>query len=293
MERLEVDGRPPHDPAGRRARPQRDPPRVWPRDERLALHRPFDRRGLLGLGPGAAGLPARRIFPPRQSTTAPSRSSSATPRSSCNYSTLGPTGQFGTFKQLSTTKFDSDPFAWQSPAGGVELFAVDEAGHLQASYHYPTRWASWATLASGVDACPVPLLTPQCPNGDGYYCGGHGVGGTKGTLYSCTGGALSLENPCPNGCEDIGKGGNDQCGCNSNADCAQCGVCLQQALMCVSGSGVTGNNCTAYLDNALGMSCNKDSDCDPCGASDGGVVCASCASLPTNTCAGSCCQFGG
>ncbi len=55
---------------------------------------------------------------------------------------------------------------------------------------------------------------PSCPNGDGPYCGGHGVGGNPTNLYSCSAGNLTLTDTCTTyqyGCVPGQAGVSDQC----------------------------------------------------------------------------------
>jgi hypothetical protein len=53
------------------------------------------------------------------------------------------------------------------------------------------------------DACA------PCPNGDGSYCGGHGVGSDPSTLYMCKSGQVTPLEACEHGCEHGSTG--DQC----------------------------------------------------------------------------------
>lgn len=51
----------------------------------------------------------------------------------------------------------------------------------------------------------------SCILGDGLYCGGSGVIGDPRTLYRCTGGNISIEKACANGCKPAPTGQPDQC----------------------------------------------------------------------------------
>lgn len=53
--------------------------------------------------------------------------------------------------------------------------------------------------------------TKPCASGDGFYCGGNGVPGWKGTLYRCTGGRARAERECPYGCASMAAGTDDYC----------------------------------------------------------------------------------
>ncbi|HLK38845.1 MAG TPA: GH25 family lysozyme [Polyangiaceae bacterium] len=57
----------------------------------------------------------------------------------------------------------------------------------------------------------LPLPPTACPSGDGLYCGGDGVLGIARSLYGCAGGALTLIEECPNGCQPMPAGVNDAC----------------------------------------------------------------------------------
>jgi hypothetical protein len=219
-----------------------------------------------------------------------------------SYSTERSNGTFTNFAHFSTTQFISDPFAWQlSTTGRIEVFAIDSNNVLRSSYHAGSSWSAWSGWAqhdSGVDPCTSSPLAPQCPNGDGAYCGGHGVGGATGTLYACNAGKLSDPTPCTYGCTEIGQGKTDQCNsappivsCTTNADCAdggagQCAVCVQPSQQC--GGDTSANYCSPDLTNVLGQTCASSTDCDPC--STGTLVCVSCPPTVGRTCNGNCCQ---
>ena len=46
---------------------------------------------------------------------------------------------------------------------------------------------------------------------DGLYCGGDYIQGDPNTLYRCSGGDLSVEQVCSNGCEVMPTNVDDQC----------------------------------------------------------------------------------
>ena len=81
--------------------------------------------------------------------------------------------------------------------------------------------------------CPADC--PGCPNGNGLYCGGHGVGGTTGTLYQCTNGSLSVSKVCGVSCTSEPAGTNDVC-----APCP-----AGNGLYC-GGHGIGGSTGTLY-----------------------------------------------
>lgn len=58
------------------------------------------------------------------------------------------------------------------------------------------------------DSCAAAT---ECPFGDGLYCGGNGVGGDAGSLYSCSSGALELAEVCIDGCSAMEPGIADAC----------------------------------------------------------------------------------
>lgn len=195
------------------------------------------------------------------------------------------------FAERAPGTFASEPFAWQRPDGRVELFAVTAEGHLTATYHSKTGWTAWKRLATGLDACPAPAI--GCPEGNGLYCGGHGVGGNSGTLYSCTDGKLGVAEACSAGCQDHGKGGDDGCrapsGCTTNGDCVasmgQDAVCVRPSEYC-AGTQNSANYCSTDLQATLDQPCNQTVDCDPGGT--GTMVCGAC----EGSCGATrCCQF--
>ena len=210
--------------------------------------------------------------------------------------TMNPTThKFSTpFAERAGGTFASDPFAWQRPDGRVELFAITTQGHLTATYHSKTGWTAWKRLATGLDACPAPAI--GCPNGNGSYCGGHGVGGDPGSLYSCTDGKLTLDERCSASCEDNGKGGTDMCaqptGCTSNNDCVgsmgKDAVCVTPALFCSGAVASEANYCSTDIQATEDQPCATTSDCDP--GMTGTMVCGACIGSCGAT---SCCQFTG
>ncbi|HUB05559.1 MAG TPA: glycoside hydrolase domain-containing protein [Myxococcales bacterium] len=211
----------------------------------------------------------------------------------------------GKFASLSTDQFASDPFAWQGADGRDWVFAVTANGHLDAAHHTVNGWKAFVRLATGVDSCVAAQIEPQCPAGDGLYCGGHGVKGNDGTLYACKQGKLTTVQSCAAGCEDEGKGGEDQCkasggtpdggpggggqpdagtnSCASNADCPSDEVCEQPAIICGGETGV--NQCTADVMTLQGQACSNDAECNVVGGTT--LVCAAC---PAG-CGGNCCQI--
>jgi hypothetical protein len=215
-----------------------------------------------------------------------------------SYTTMNQaTHGFASFKHFDPPdEFVTDPFAWKLPTGRVEVFAINADGKLFGSYHTsPTAWTGWGQpIASNLDiSCIAPAVVaapPACPNGDGLYCGGHGVGGTSGDLYNCTSGDLVLASDCtPNGCEKIGKGGADICGCNGPSDCPDsCAVCVEPSQFC--GGGFSGSNyCDLDINETLAQPCSSNADCDPCQT--GTMACTSCADLGCD--GGKCCQTAG
>ena len=51
----------------------------------------------------------------------------------------------------------------------------------------------------------------SCWLGNGLYCGGNGVNGDTTTLYRCSGGTVTVEQRCANGCQTKPNGQNDVC----------------------------------------------------------------------------------
>jgi lysozyme len=200
--------------------------------------------------------------------------------------TMNPTThKFSTpFAERAPGTFSSEPFAWQRPDGRVELFAVTTEGHLTATYHSATGWTAWKRLATGIDACPAPAV--GCPNGNGTYCGGHGVGGTPGSLYTCNEGMLTLDERCSASCQETGNGGADVCaqqtGCEKNSDCVaaygQYAVCVTPSLFCADPETNQPNYCTTQIQATEDQPCTQTSDCDPAGTGD----------MTCGTCIGSC-----
>jgi hypothetical protein len=83
-------------------------------------------------------------------------------------------------------------------------------------------------------------MTSGCPSGDGLYCGGDGVSGDANTLYRCTGGTLTVDTVCPNGCQKMPAGTNDQCAPAMTSGCPS-----GDGLYC-GGDGVSGDANTLY-----------------------------------------------
>jgi GH25 family lysozyme M1 (1,4-beta-N-acetylmuramidase) len=55
----------------------------------------------------------------------------------------------------------------------------------------------------------------SCAQGNGLYCGGHGVSGSSLKLYDCQNGAVTPIETCALGCEPMPDGQNDQCAAGS------------------------------------------------------------------------------
>ena len=71
-------------------------------------------------------------------------------------------------------------------------------------------------MPSGMDdqcaAAPPPPQDNGCSGyQDGLYCGGDYIQGDPGTLYRCSGGSLSVEQSCDNGCQSMPSGQDDLC----------------------------------------------------------------------------------
>ena len=69
------------------------------------------------------------------------------------------------------------------------------------------------------DATADGSAPPQaCPNGNGPYCGGDGIGGDPSTLYFCTAGMLRAMSPapCPHGCHVVHAALDDYCEVDCN-----------------------------------------------------------------------------
>jgi GH25 family lysozyme M1 (1,4-beta-N-acetylmuramidase) len=58
------------------------------------------------------------------------------------------------------------------------------------------------------DSCAA---TTFCPAGDGLYCGTDLIGGDPNTLYRCTGGTVTVDRACANGCRFAAFGSDDFC----------------------------------------------------------------------------------
>ena len=61
------------------------------------------------------------------------------------------------------------------------------------------------------DKCAPSTTSSACPQGDGLYCGGDGVSGNPGTLYSCHNGQLVVAQQCSSGCQKNPPGVPDAC----------------------------------------------------------------------------------
>ncbi len=200
---------------------------------------------------------------------------------------------FSQYTRRGETKFGADPFGWQRPDGRVELFSITDAGHLLSSYHSKTGWTAWKELATGLDSCPPVAV--GCPNGDGNYCGGHGVGGSAGSLYTCTNGMLTLDERCSASCQENGSGGEDVCaqptGCTSNSDCVasmgQYAVCVMPTDFCAD-PGTQANYCSTDIQAMQDQPCSSNAQCDPAGT--GTMACGACVGSCGAT---SCCEYTG
>jgi hypothetical protein len=96
-----------------------------------------------------------------------------------------------------------------------------------------------AVMPAGVnDQC---LVRGSCPSGDGLYCGGDGVAGDTSTLYLCSGGVLTIQQGCSNGCHDNPPGVNDQCNGSSSG-----GPCPSGDGLYCGGDGVAGDSGILY-----------------------------------------------
>ncbi len=211
-----------------------------------------------------------------------------------SFVTMDPkTHVFGKYTRRGETKFGADPFGWQRPDGRVELFSITSHGFLMSSYHSKAGWTAWRQLASGIDSCPAVAV--GCPNGDGTYCGGHGVGGTAGNLYTCTDGMLALDERCSASCHDDGNGGQDACaqptGCTQNSDCVasmgQYAVCVMPTLYCTD-PGTQPNYCSTDIQATQDQPCTTNAECDPAGT--GTMTCGACVGSCGAT---NCCEYSG
>ncbi|MHB8418492.1 MAG: GH25 family lysozyme [Myxococcales bacterium] len=196
--------------------------------------------------------------------------------------TLDPkTHKLGRFERMSEDEFSSDPFAWARTDGFVDVFAVTTNGHLGVSYHSRAGWKPFERIATGVDACVTPQLTPECPNGvNGSYCGGHGIGGSSGTLYACNDGKVTELQACSLGCLETGNGGSDECKSSGGVDGG--GVCVTDSDcqadfpggVCVQANPCGQQNFCAYPQ--AGQLCSSNADCGTlsCSVSSGCGTCS-------------------
>jgi hypothetical protein len=110
----------------------------------------------------------------------------------------------------------------------------------------------------GSDACP-------CPNGNGTFCGGHGIPGDATKLYACQDGVITLDKECGGTC-DVGS--PDACSACPNGNGAYCG-----------GDGIQGDSNTLYNCSGGVLSvvqvCPVSCKVNPPGVAD---ACASCPS---------------
>src|SRR6185312_5116790 len=75
---------------------------------------------------------------------------------------------------------------------------------------------------------------------DGLYCGGDYIQGDANTLYRCSGGSLSIEQSCDNGCQSMPSGQDDLCAPPASA-CAG----YNDGLYC-GGDYIQGDSSTLY-----------------------------------------------
>jgi hypothetical protein len=68
----------------------------------------------------------------------------------------------------------------------------------------------WSLSAADRDGMKV-MYPASCPDGDGLYCGGHGIGGSSSVLYNCHAGSLESAAQCALGCEPMPSGEADRC----------------------------------------------------------------------------------
>ena len=91
---------------------------------------------------------------------------------------------------------------------------------------------------------------------DGFNCGGDNMAGDPNTLYKCSGGILSVEEVCANGCQIMPSGIDDQCAPSCEPTGSICvDNCCQTpvAQTCFTPQGSSSGHCA--------MCCNTTSDC--------------------------------
>ncbi len=119
----------------------------------------------------------------------------------------------------------------------------------------------------GSDSCP-------CPDGNGTFCGGHGIPGDAAKLYQCQDGVVTLDKECGGSCN---VGSPDSCSSCPNGDGAYCG-----------GNGINGDKDTLYNCNGGVLSviqkCPVTCQVKPAGVAD---TCGYCPSGNGAYCGGS------
>lgn len=137
-------------------------------------------------------------------------------------------------------KSTSDP-CWVVPANRATaaLYTYTPwVGHYAAGCG-TSQWGGSSLVGVLVGLFRADLAGGGCPQGNGLYCGGHGVAGSASTLYRCTNGALTVQASCSAGCLQMPAGQNDSC-----VDSTQ--TCTQGNGLYCGGNGITGNTNTLY-----------------------------------------------
>ena len=103
----------------------------------------------------------------------------------------------------------------------------------------------------------------SCPSGDGLYCGG-ALGKDPGTLYTCAGGATSVAQVCPNGCQSMPAGQSDQCAATT-PKCPD-----GNGLYCGGALGKDGNTLYKCTDGSISevQKCSDGCQSNPPGSDD-------------------------
>ncbi len=86
--------------------------------------------------------------------------------------------------------------------GGVLIAVVAGCG---SSSDEPTASTSDALFDGRI------ATAAECNQGDGLYCGWHGVNGSPNDLWRCVGRRISFAASCPFGCLHMPDGENDEC----------------------------------------------------------------------------------
>jgi len=154
---------------------------------------------------------------------------------------LDATGSTITGWRVGVGRSTSDP-CWvvpQTRATAALYTYTPWVGHYAASCG-TDQWGGSSLVAVLVHYFQAALPTGGgCPLGNGLYCGGNGIDGDPGTLYRCTGGAVTVAATCAAGCLRAPAGSNDAC-----VDTTQtCGA--GNGLYC-AGDGIAGNAGTLY-----------------------------------------------